>query len=46
MPYRFVCKDGEETSGQRYETCMACADELTKQKNAPKLAKVVSRKKR
>src|SRR5690242_12366333 len=43
MPYRFVCKDGEETSGQRYETWTACPHHLTRQKNAPKLAKVVSR---
>jgi len=44
MPYRFVCKDGEEPSGQREETCKVCPDHLTRQKNTPKLAKVVSKR--
>src|SRR5258708_13362382 len=44
MPYRFMCKDGEETSEQREETCKVCPDHLTRQKNASKLAKVVSKR--
>src|SRR5260221_8210429 len=44
MPYRFVCKDGEEPSGQREETCKVCPDHLTRQKNTPKPAKVVSKR--
>jgi hypothetical protein len=44
MPSRFVCKDGEETSGQREETCKVCPDHLTRQKHAPKLAKVISKR--
>src|SRR5713101_8494552 len=44
MPSRFVCKDGEETSVQREETCKVSPDHLTRQKNAPKLAKVISKR--
>src|SRR5260370_37614125 len=44
MPYRFMGKDVEETSEQREETCKVCPDHLTRQKNAFKLAKVVSKR--
>src|SRR5260370_42627116 len=44
MPYRFMGKDVEETSEQREETCKVCPDHLTRQKNASKLAKVVSKR--
>src|SRR6266571_855129 len=43
MPSRLLCKGGEETSWQRSGRGMARPYDLTREKNAPKLANVVSR---